>query len=201
MSKNYKENDSLSFLEGLNEEQKAAVKDCHFPQLILSGPGAGKTTVLIKKIIYLMEIKKISPENILALTFTRKAADEMRQRMTEFIGDRNAKKLEMGTFLSIFSKIVNKNISSLSSNYISDFKIIEEKEVNKIIKNIIKTHFKHVNIIVEKKESNDKVIYYYELDVLVKRIAKKIMLLKNKGITYKDYNKKMEKLIMIKKKD
>ena len=155
MSKNDIENDSISFLEGLNEEQKLAVKNCHFPQLILSGPGAEKTTVLIKKIIYMMKIKKISPESILALTFTRKAADEMRQRMTEFKGERNSKKLEMGTFHSIFSKILRKNISSLSSIYTSDFNIIEEKEVNKIIKNIIKTHFKHTNICVEKKENND----------------------------------------------
>ena len=108
MSKNDKENNSISFLEGLNKEQKAAVEDCHFPQIILAGPGAGKTTVLIKKIIYLIEIKKISPENILALTFTRKVANEMRQRITEFIGERNAKKLEMGTFHSIVSKILNK---------------------------------------------------------------------------------------------
>jgi len=191
MSKSNKENDSLSFLDGLNEEQKEAVINCHFPQLILAGPGSGKTLVLLKKIIYLMKIKKISPENILALTFTRKAANEMRQRITELIGERNSTKLKMGTFHSIFNKILRKNISSFSSIYNSDYKIIEEKEVNKIIKNIIKTHFEQADKkFLEKKESNEKVIHSYDLEVLPERISKKIMRLKNEGTTYKDYNKK-----------
>ena len=190
MSKNYKENDSLSFLDGLNEQQKEAVIDCGFPQLILSGAGSGKTTVLIDKIIFLMKIKNISPKNILALTFTKKAANEMKQRIAKNIGEKMAKQIEMGTFHSIFSKILRKNISSLNNIYHSDYKIIEEKEVNKFIKNILITHFdKVVKKIMEKKGSNDKVNYFSELDILVRRIAKKIMILKNKGITYEDYNK------------
>ena len=190
MSKSYKEKDSLSFLDGLNEQQKEAVIDCRFPQLILSGAGSGKTTVLINKIIYLMKIKNISPKNILALTFTRKAANEMKQRIAKYIGESMAKQIEMGTFHSIFSKILRKNISSLNNIYHSDYKIIEEKEVNKFIKNILITHFdKVVNKIMDKKGNNDKVNYFFELDILVRRIAKKIMILKNKGITYEDYNK------------
>ena len=190
MLKNYNQNVSLTFLDGLNPQQKEAVIDSRFPQLILSGAGSGKTTVLISKIIYLMKIENISPENVLALTFTRKAADEMKLRIAKYIGERMTKRLEMGTFHSIFSKILRKNISFLSSLYNSDYKIIEEKEVNKIIKNIITAQFGQiVKIIMEKKGGNDKVTYYYELDALVKRIAKKIMLLKSKGITYEDYNK------------
>ena len=190
MSKNNKENDSLSFLDGLNEQQKEAVIDCRFPQLILSGAGSGKTTVLINKIIYLMKIKHISPKNILALTFTRKAADEMKQRIAKYIDERMAKQVEMGTFHSIFSKILRKNISSLNKIYNSDYKIIEENKVNKFIKNIVITHFDIVvKKIMEKKGSNDKINYNYELDALVRRIAKKIMILKNKGTTYEDYNK------------
>jgi len=190
MLNNYINNVSLAFLEGLNSQQKEAVMDCRFPQLILSGAGSGKTTVLISKIIYLMKIQNISPENILALTFTRKAADEMKLRIAKYIGERMTKKLEMGTFHSIFSKILRKNISSFSSIYNSDYKIIDENEVNKIIKNIVKIHFDQViKIIMEKKGNNDKVNYYYELDIFVKRITKKIMLLKSKGITYEDYNK------------
>jgi len=190
MSKEDKKNDSLSFLDGLNEQQKKAVINCRFPQLILSGAGSGKTTVLINKIIYLMKIKNIFPENIMALTFTRKAADEMKQRIAKYIGERMTKKLEMGTFHTIFSKLLRKNISSLSNIYNSDYKIIEEKQVNKFIKNILITHFdKVVKKIMEKKGSNDKVNYFYELDALVRRIAKKINILKSKGITYEDYNK------------
>ena len=88
-----------------------------------------------------MKIESISPENVLALTFTKKAADEMKIRIAKYIGERKTKRLEMGTFHSIFSKILRKNLSFLNSYYNSDYKIIEEKEVNKIIKNIIITQF------------------------------------------------------------
>ena len=110
MLKNYKENVPLTFLDGLNAQQKEAVIDVRFPQLILSGAGSGKTTVLISKLRYLMKIENISPENVLALTFTRKAADEMKLRIAKYIGERMTKRLEMGTFHSIFSKILRKNI-------------------------------------------------------------------------------------------
>jgi len=114
----------------------------------------------------------------------------MKQRIAKYIGEKMTKKLEMGTFHSIFSKLLRKNISSLSNIYNSDYKIIEEKQVNKFIKNILITHFdKVVKKIMEKKGSNDKVNYFYELDALVRRIAKKINILKSKGITYEDYNK------------
>ena len=190
MSKNYKDNDPLLFLDGLNEQQKEAVINCRFPQLILSGAGSGKTTVLINKIIFLMKIKNISPENILALTFTRKAANEMKQRIAKYLGERMTKKIEMGTFHSIFSKLLRKNISSLSNIYDSNYKIIEEKDVNKFIKNILITHFdKVIEKVMEKKGNNDKVNYFNELDILVRRIVKKIMILKSKGIAYEDYNK------------
>ena len=174
MSKSDKENNSLSILDELNDEQRNAVKDFNFPLLILAEPGAGKTTVLIKKIIYIMKIKKISPKNILALTFNRKAADEMRQRISE----RNSEQLEMGTFHFIFSKILRRHISVLSYLYNSNYNIIKEKEVNKIIKNIIKT-----------KQNDIKFTNPSELEILATRFTKKMLKIKSEGKTYEEYNK------------
>ena len=75
----------LSFLDDLSEEQKKAVIYCDSPQLILSGAGSGKTKVLVHKIAYLIKVLNIPPHNILALTFTKKAANEMRERISKLI--------------------------------------------------------------------------------------------------------------------
>ena len=84
MQKNFKDSqnfDMKSFLSNLNEPQKEAVLTFGRPQLVLSGAGSGKTRVLTYKIIYLIKVKNIPPENILALTFTNKAANEMKDRI------------------------------------------------------------------------------------------------------------------------
>ena len=101
-----KENNSLEFLNDLNEQQKEAVIYWNSPQLILSGAGSGKTKVLLNKIIYLMKIKNTPPENILALTFTNKAANEMKQRLSKHIEEKYIKNILIGTFHSIFFKIL-----------------------------------------------------------------------------------------------
>ena len=90
------------FIDDLNDEQKEAVISEGRPQLVLSGAGSGKTRVLTYKIIYLLRVKNIPPENILALTFTNKAANEMKERIINLIGANYTKKLTMGTFHSIF---------------------------------------------------------------------------------------------------
>ena len=95
----------------LNEQQREAVFSSGNSQLVLSGAGSGKTRVLTYKIIYLLKIKNIPPENILALTFTNKAAGEMKQRIGNLIGDKYSRKLVMGTFHSIFCKIFLEDIS------------------------------------------------------------------------------------------
>ena len=94
----------------LNEPQKEAVLTCGIPQLVLSGAGSGKTRVLTYKIIYLLKTKNILPQNILALTFTNKAANEMKERINKLIGENYTKKLIMGTFHSVFCRILRKNI-------------------------------------------------------------------------------------------
>ena len=188
---NNNEVNSLSFLNDLNKEQKEAVIYCDSPQLILAGVGTGKTRVITYKICYLIKEKKIKPENILALTFTKDAANEMKERISMLIGKENSRNLEMGTFHSIFFKILKKNIYFLKTKkyyYDSNFKIINESKVKKMIKKILKNKFyENLQKLFRKKEINDKSNSSNELNYLISKIILKIKLLKNKGRTYKDY--------------
>ena len=197
------ENNSLLFLNDLSEEQKESVIYCDSPQLILSGAGSGKTRVLTYKIIYLIKIKKIRPYNILALTFTKKAANEMKSRISKLIGENYAKDIKMGTFHSIFYRILKRNISYLEDKkYNSNFNIIDESEVKKLIKDILFNQFSDiVNKIIEKKGINDKVKSYFEIKCLINRIIKKIMNLKIKGITYDIYQNMENEIEKDKKRD
>ena len=175
----------------LNEQQREAVFSSGNSQLVLSGAGSGKTRVLTYKIIYLLKIKNIPPENILALTFTNKAAGEMKQRIGNLIGDKYSRKLVMGTFHSIFCKILRKNINHLKGGkYHHDFKIITESEVKSIIKSIIETEFNQdFEHILIRKNINDNVKRDLELKNLVKKIMERISYIKNSGITPEDYQK------------
>ena len=92
------------FLEDLNLPQKQAVLHTEGPLMVIAGAGSGKTRVLTYRIANLIK-KKVDPFNILALTFTNKAAKEMRERISKLIGN-EAQNLWMGTFHSIFSKIL-----------------------------------------------------------------------------------------------
>ena len=90
----------------LNPSQLEAVKYCDGPQLVIAGAGSGKTRVLTYKIAYLMDELHYEPWSILALTFTNKAAGEMRQRIAIMVDENRAHYLYMGTFHSIFSRIL-----------------------------------------------------------------------------------------------
>ena len=202
---NINEMNSLSFLNDLNEEQKNAVIYCDSPQLILSGAGSGKTRVLTYKICYLIKEKKIYPENILALTFTKDAANEMKERISDLIGKENSGNIKMGTFHSIFLRILRRNIYSLKTKkykYDSNFKVINECKAKKLIKKLLNNQFyENVQKIFEKKGINDKNNYSIELTYLIARIVKKIKLLKNKGITYKDYENDLNEIEKDKKRE
>ena len=96
-------------LNGLNDKQYEAVVNTDGPVLVIAGAGSGKTKVLTHKIAYLIQEKNVLPWNILAITFTNKAANEMKERIEKLIGDA-AKDLWMGTFHSICVKILRRYI-------------------------------------------------------------------------------------------
>ena len=187
--KQFQEKYSLSFLNDLSIEQRKAVEYCESPQLVLSGAGSGKTRVLTYKIAYLIKNKNIPSYNILALTFTNRAANEMKQRIAILIGAELAKNIYMGTFHSIFCKILRKNISYLPGKmYKFNFQIIDEDDVKKLIKDILETHFEGIlQNMLEDKGINDFVNSSIIINDLVKKIVEKIMILKNKAITHEDY--------------
>ena len=122
-------------IDDLNKEQQKAVLSCSGPLLILAGAGSGKTRVLTTKVAYLIENLGVNPYNILAITFTNKAAKEMSERLLSMIGE-ISKKAQVSTFHSFGLKILRENYSYLGYN--SNFTIIDSDDTLTIIKRILK---------------------------------------------------------------
>ena len=122
-------------LDDLNPAQRQAVEYCEGPSLIIAGAGSGKTRVLTYKIAYLLQ-KGIKPWQILALTFTNKAAREMKDRIGQLVGMENARYLYMGTFHSIFSRMLRKEAEHIGFN--NNFTIYDETDSRSLLKTIIK---------------------------------------------------------------
>ena len=122
-------------LEALNESQRKAVEYIDGPSLVIAGAGSGKTRVLTYKIAYLLQ-QGMKPWNILALTFTNKAAKEMRTRIGQLVGEERARYLYMGTFHSIFSRILRREAEKIG--YTSNFTIYDESDSRSLIKSIIR---------------------------------------------------------------
>ncbi len=125
-----------NFLEELNESQRMAVEYCDGPSLVIAGAGSGKTRVLTYKIAYLIDHEGYYPWEILALTFTNKAANEMKSRIGNLIGEEQARYIHMGTFHSIFSRILR--VEAESIGYSSNFTIYDENDSRSLLKSIIK---------------------------------------------------------------
>ena len=123
-------------IEGLNDKQKEAVLETEGPCLVIAGAGSGKTKVLTHKIAYLMTEKYIKPWNILAITFTNKAANEMKQRVENLVGEA-AKDMWIGTFHSICVRILRKNIDRIGFD--SSFLIFDTSDQKTLIKECMKT--------------------------------------------------------------
>jgi len=123
------------YLEKLNEQQRAAVEYCDGPQLVIAGAGSGKTRVLTYKIVHLLR-QGYEPWRIMALTFTNKAAREMRERIEALTGAATAAQLWMGTFHSIFSRLLRRNADRIG--FRSDFTIYDQSDSRSLIKLIIK---------------------------------------------------------------
>ena len=123
-------------LEQLNEGQRAAVTYCDGPQLVIAGAGSGKTRVLTYKIAYLLAQHAYQPWNILALTFTNKAAREMKERIGRLVGQEQARYLQMGTFHSVFARILRAEAEHIGFN--SNFTIYDQSDSRSLVKSIIK---------------------------------------------------------------
>lgn len=121
-------------LEGLNPAQREAVIHYNTPSLIIAGAGSGKTRVLTSRIAYMLE-QGVRAENILALTFTKKAANEMRERIDSMVGTA-ARRIHMGTFHSIFARILRENAEAIG--FTREFTIYETTDSKNLIKTIVK---------------------------------------------------------------
>ena len=137
------------YLSQLNESQKLPTVHKNGPVMVIAGAGSGKTRVLTYRIAYLMEMG-VDPFSILALTFTNKAAKEMKERIALIVGETNAKSLWMGTFHSIFARILRSEAEYLG--YSSNFSIYDTQDSERLISSIIKELkldkdlYKHRNI-------------------------------------------------------
>ena len=127
--------DKQSYLNDLNEAQKKAVLKINGPSMVIAGAGSGKTRVLTYKIVHLIK-NGIDPFEILALTFTNKAAREMKSRISSMIGDGESKNIWMGTFHSVFAKILRFEAHKIG--YTSDFTIYDVQDSERLISSIIK---------------------------------------------------------------
>ena len=125
-----------AILEGLNSEQSAAVSCVDGPVLIVAGAGSGKTRVLTSRIAYILAEKECDPARILALTFTKKAASEMKERIAVMVGEKRARRLYMGTFHSVFIRFLREYAESLG--YPKTFTIYDTSDSVSAIKACVK---------------------------------------------------------------
>ena len=159
------------YLQKLNPEQRNAVMHSAGPLMVIAGAGSGKTRVLTYRIAHLLK-SGVFPHNILSLTFTNKASKEMRNRIAQIVGESDAKMLWMGTFHSVFSKILRFEAEKL--NYPSNFTIYDTDDSKSLVRSLIK----ELNL--------DKDIYK------VGMIRNRISSLKNNFITPDGYRNKYE---------
>lgn len=134
-------------LQGLNPAQRAAVENYDVASLIIAGAGSGKTRVLTSRIAYMIE-QGVAPYNILALTFTNKAAEQMRSRIAQMLPDSRSRYIRMGTFHSVFSRILRENADRIG--FPESFTIYEPSDC----KNLLKTIFRELNLSDDRYKPN-----------------------------------------------
>ncbi|GJM28869.1 MAG: DNA helicase [Cyclobacteriaceae bacterium] len=156
----------MEYLECLNQAQKEGVLHTEGPCMIIAGAGSGKTRVLTYRIAHLIQSRQVDPFNILALTFTNKAAQEMRSRIERVVGT-EARNLWMGTFHSVFARILRAEASKLG--YPANFTIYDTDDSKSLIKALVK-----------ERGLDDKI---YKPNVVLNRISSA----KNRLISWKNY--------------
>src|SRR5881392_3635417 len=122
------------YLSGLNERQREAVLHINGPLMIVAGAGSGKTKVLTTRIAHLMS-NGVDSFHILALTFTNKAAKEMKERVEKILGDNEARNLYIGTFHSVFARILR--IEAVRLGYPNNFTIYDTEDAKSVIKTVV----------------------------------------------------------------
>jgi len=125
----------MNYLDELNEPQREAVTHVNGPIMIIAGAGSGKTKVLTTRITHLMAAHKVDSFNILALTFTNKAAAEMKERVEKILGNSEARNLYIGTFHSVFARILRSEAPRLG--YPSSFTIYDTDDAKSVVKTVI----------------------------------------------------------------
>ena len=125
-----------NFLQELNEEQTVAVLNTEGPTLVVAGAGSGKTKVLTSRLAYIVKEKKAWPNQILCVTFTNKAAKEMRDRVIKILGEKLNSLSWLGTFHSISVKFLRRHAEALG--FKSNFTILDVDDQKKLIRNICK---------------------------------------------------------------
>jgi len=125
----------MKILQGLNKSQIEATKVINGPIMVIAGAGSGKTKVLTHRIAYLIE-NGIDPFNILSLTFTNKAAQEMKERISTMVGSENSRNIWMGTFHSVFARILR--VEHEKIGFPSNFTIYDTQDAKSLIKTIVK---------------------------------------------------------------
>ena len=161
----------MDILKDLNESQIAPTKVIDGPLMVIAGAGSGKTKVLTHRIAHLIQ-NDIDPFNILALTFTNKAAQEMKNRISSMVGNEHSRNIWMGTFHSIFARILR--IEHEKIGYPSNFTIYDTQDSKSLIKAIVK-----------EKNLDDKL---YKPSIVYNRISAA----KNSLISYENYKNNSE---------
>ena len=129
------ESNESKILRGLNPAQREAVINYESPSLIIAGAGSGKTRVLTSRIAYMIECG-VDPARILALTFTNKAAEQMRERIAQMLPDRRSRYIRMGTFHSVFARILRAHADRIG--YPESYTIYEPSDVRNLLKTILR---------------------------------------------------------------
>src|SRR5437870_13867540 len=124
----------IDYLQGLNEQQRMAVLHINGPLMIVAGAGSGKTKVLTTRIAHLMA-NGVDAFNILALTFTNKAAAEMKGRVEKILGNNEARNLYIGTFHSVFARILRAEANKIG--YPHNFTIYDTDDARSVLKTVI----------------------------------------------------------------
>lgn len=180
---------SNTFLDELNPAQQQAAKQINGPVLIIAGAGSGKTKTLTYRIAYMLS-QGIQPSSILALTFTNKAAEEMKSRIAQLVGETKARYIWAGTFHSIFARILR--IEADKIGYTSSFTIYDTDDTLSIIKQLMKDsgisaqEFTPQSIRAKISQAKNMMISWQEYQASAQNIHEK-----QTGLIFKEYEKKL----------